>query len=232
MQKTVNVTHIIEKFSEKVKPYNWGILDYFMKRLEFIMLTESLAQENNLGYRFTPKYIDVFNGIINCPPTDVKVMIIGQDPYPQPNVADGIAFSCSKTGKEQPSLTQIFDKVEKLYPEGYDRDPNLLRWCKQGVVMINSALTCRVNEVGSHYHIWKEFMVFFLGYMNKLHPDCITVLMGKKARNLQEYIPNHKVIKVSHPASAVYNGGNWDDKDLFRTVNKMLVDIAKEPINW
>lgn len=232
MEKIIEIPIIKQKLSEIMINHNWKALDFFLNQLEFQILIEKLIQEHTLGYKFTPKLTECFNGILTCPSNDLKVLIIGQDPYPQKDVADGIAFSCSKTMKEQPSLKHIFNEVQKLYPEGYDRNPNLEKWTQQGIIMFNTALTCRVGEIGSHYHIWKGFTAFFLEYLNRSNKDCITVLLGKKAEEWSKYVNNHDVIKVSHPASAVYTGGNWDSNNLFETINKKLQKLGKKPIIW
>jgi uracil-DNA glycosylase len=232
MEKIIEIPIIKQKLSEIMINHNWKALDFFLNQLEFQILIEKLIQEHTLGYKFTPKLTECFNGILTCPSNDVKVLIIGQDPYPQKDVADGIAFSCSKTMKEQPSLKHIFNEVQKLYPEGYNRDPNLEKWTRQGIIMFNTALTCRVGDIGSHYHIWKGFTAFFLEYLNRSNKDCITVLLGKKAEEWSKYVNNHDVIKVSHPASAAYTGGNWDSNNLFETINKKLQKLGKKPIIW
>lgn len=232
MEKIIEIPIIKQKLSEIMINHNWKALDFFLNQLEFQILIEKLIQEHTLGYKFTPKLTECFNGILTCPSNDLKVLIIGQDPYPQKDVADGIAFSCSKTMKEQPSLKHIFNEVQKLYPEGYNRDPNLEKWTRQGIIMFNTALTCRVGDIGSHYHIWKGFTAFFLEYLNRSNKDCITVLLGKKAEEWSKYVNNHDVIKVSHPASAAYTGGNWDSNNLFETINKKLQKLGKKPIIW
>lgn len=232
MEKTISIPNVKEKLSQIMVEHNWKALDFFLDQFEFQILMEQLIQEHTLGYKFTPKLSEAFNGILTCPSNNVKVLMIGQDPYPQEGVADGIAFSCSKTMKEQPSLRFILDEVEKLYPEGYERDPNLQKWSRQGIIMLNTALTCRVGEIGSHYHIWKGFTAFFLEYMNRCHKDCITVLLGKKADEWSQYLDNHDIIRVSHPASAAYSGGKWNSNNLFEIINKKLEKLGKEPIVW
>jgi uracil-DNA glycosylase len=232
MEKTINISKIKEKISQISLDANWKAIDFFVQQFEFQIIIEELIKEYNLNYKATPRISEAFNGILTCPVNNVKVLIIGQDPYPQKGVADGIAFSCSKTKKEQPSLKHIFNEVEKLYPEGYDRDPNLQKWTRQGIIMLNTALTCRVGDIGSHYHIWKGFTAFFLEYLNRSNKDCITVLLGKKAEEWSKYVNNHDVIKVSHPASAAYTGGNWDSNNLFETINKKLQKLGKKPIIW
>jgi uracil-DNA glycosylase len=232
MQKTVDIPTVKGKLSKIMLEHNWKALDFFLDQFEFQILMEELTQEHTLGYKFTPKLTESFNGILTCPSDNVKVLMIGQDPYPQEGVADGIAFSCSKTMKEQPSLKHIFNEIEKLYPNGYERDCNLQKWTRQGIIMLNTALTCRVGEIGSHYHIWKGFTAFFLEYLNRYHKDCITVLLGRKAEEWSQYVDNHDVIRVSHPASAAYAGGKWDSNNLFETINKKLEKLGKTPIIW
>jgi len=232
MEKTINIPDIKQKLSEIMVSHDWKALDFFLDQFEFQILMEELIQEHTLGHKFTPKISEAFNGILTCPSNNVKVIMIGQDPYPQAGVADGISFSCSKTMKEQPSLRHIFNEVAKLYPEGYERDPNLQKWTRQGIIMLNTALTCRIGEIGSHYHIWKGFTAFFLEYVNRRHKDCIAVLLGKKAEEWAQYLDNLDVIRVSHPASAAYTGGQWDSNDLFNTINKKLNKLGKESIIW
>lgn len=232
MEKTIQILKIKEKLSKLALSADWKAIDFFLEQLEFQIIIEELFKEHNLGYKFTPRISEAFNGILKCPPNNVKVLFIGQDPYPQQGVADGIAFSCSKTMKEQPSLRYIFDELEKLYSKGYNRNPNLERWSQQGIIMLNTTLTCRVNEIGSHYDLWKNFTAFFLEYMNRQYKDCITVLMGKKAAEWESYIPNHDIIKVMHPAAAAYTRGKWESNNLFEKINNKLKTLEKSEIIW
>lgn len=228
----MHITEIKEKLSELFLSHNWHLLDFFLNQLEFSILIDYLIEEKKNGFVSTPRFKECFNGILTCPPDNIKVIIIGQDPYPQPDVADGIAFSCSKTMKEQPSLRYIFNEIEKMYPDGYKRDPNLQKWTRQGIIMYNTALTCRVNEIGSHYHIWKGFTSFFLNHINNNHKDCIAVLLGKKAEEWSNTLCNLDIIKVSHPASAAYSKGTWNSNNLFIDINKKLEKLGKTPIDW
>lgn len=232
--QTINTKKLADDFSKKAEELDWVFLNYFFNQIEFQAIIADLIHEYEKGYKFTPKFKDIFNAFLLCPAKDIKVIFIGQDPYPQEGVADGISFSCSKTGKEQPSLRHIFNAIEsELYPQGtYIRDTDLSRWSKQGVIMMNTALTCRVGEIGSHYHIWKDFTKSFLEYINKKHKDAIIVLLGKKAEEWHPYVKNLHVIKVSHPASAAYSGGKWDSQNLFSKVNLKLKELGKVAINW
>lgn len=230
----INTTKLAEKLAAKAEEHNWPFLNYFFHQIEFQAIIADLTHEHEKGHKFTPAFKDVFNAFFMCPSNDIKVIVIGQDPYPQAGVADGISFSCSKTQKEQPSLRYIFNAIEaEVYPDGgYVRDTDLSRWSKQGVIMMNTALTCRVGDIGSHYAIWKGFTAAFLEYVNKKHKDAVIVLLGNKADEWRPYIKDLHIIKVAHPASAAYSGGKWDSQNLFNKVNLRLQELGKVPIIW
>lgn len=227
----INVNDIVQKLSKKALDSNWRFLDWFFNHMEFPILLANLAEDLDKGFKFTPPLKDMFSGFFNCPEDKLNVIIIGQDPYPQDGVADGISFSCSKTMKEQPSLRYIFNELESIYP-GYDRNPDLSRWSKQGVLMYNTALSCRVNGIGTHYEIWNFFTKSFLEYINNHKKNLIIVLLGKKAEEWEKKLSNHKIIKVSHPASAAYSGGKWNSNNLFERINQELITQGKQPIVW
>ena len=160
----------------------------------------------------------------------MKVVFVGQDPYPQQDVADGISFSCSKTMKEQPSLRYIFDELKNQYPDA-SRDTDLRRWSNQGVLMLNTAMTVQIGKIGSHYSIWNKFTNFLFNELNK-RDDLIVVLLGKKAEAWGKNLNNNIIFNVPHPASAAYKGGKWDSKDVFNKINEELNKQGKGLINW
>jgi uracil-DNA glycosylase len=202
-----------------LSPYVNGLsFDYIMNKLR-----DSVEQ----GLRFTPKFKDVFNGFYECPYDNLKVVIVGQDPYPQLGVADGIAFSCSIKGKAEKSLQYILKALEDE-----DGSVDLRRWSNQGVLLINTAFTCEINKIGSHYGIWKSFTEHVFDNINRHNPDTIFILMGKKAEAWQTLLPNCKILKCSHPASAAYRGGEWDCNDVFNKANTILIKQDKTCINW
>lgn len=226
MTSEINLVEIKEKLIEKLTPTGWSIkLRGFIQSSDFDKILESLYQEREDGKRFTPPLKYVFRAFETCPVNDLKVIVIGQDPYPALGVADGVAFSCSLTEKVQPSLQQIFSEIRRTVYSGEDReqDPDLTRWSEQGVLLLNSALTTRVGQPDTHQSIWKDFMAYTLDMLSLTSSGLIFVLMGSKAQELESIIgPNHYVLKTSHPASAVYTGGQWDCKDVFNQVNQIL----------
>jgi len=174
---------------------------------------------------------DIFNAFVNCPYNDLKVIILGQDPYPQLGVADGISFSCSYTKKEQPSLRYIFNYLEQSN-ENYNRDPDLKRWSKQGVLMLNTAFTVEINKIGSHYDVWKPITKMILDIINNRKQSLAVALLGKKAEEWQLHLNKQQIYKTPHPASAAYKGGKWNAKDVFNEINAHLESNKHPKILW
>ena len=238
IQQAVNLEEVKEKLIERLTPSGWATkLRGFIKGEDFTKTLQALLDERDAGKRFTPPLKQVFRAFEECPVNKLKVIIVGQDPYPYFGVADGLAFSCSNTGKVQPSLQQIFHAVEHTVYQEFPtyQDPNLTRWAKQGVLLLNSALTCQVDKIGSHYHIWKDFMAYVMDILNYTDTGMIFVLMGKQAQELEGFIgEHHYVIKTSHPASAAYKKETWDCNDMFNEINKIIIgQNGKEfQINW
>lgn len=227
-----------EKIIALLTPSGWAEkLRLFLKSSDMDTLLEKLLIESKEGRNFTPTLKDVFTAFTKCPFDQVKTVIIGQDPYPGLGIADGIAFSCSKTGKQQPSLKYIFKAIEnttKLEWRADEQNPDLSRWAEQGVLCLNTAFTCQIDKVGSHYEIWSEFMFMVLDVLNFNKAGVPFVLMGKQAHTFSPYVnPASAVLKISHPASAAYAKANeWNCGDCFNKVNEILVSQDKSPIIW
>tara|TARA_R110002072_G_scaffold194076_1_gene351276 strand:- start:4976 stop:5656 length:681 start_codon:yes stop_codon:yes gene_type:complete len=226
MQDKINL--IKETLKEDLEVSGWHkILNPFLDSEGFDNITDTLTRLVDQDRRFTPKLKDAFNAFKETKLSDVKVVIVGQDPYPQLGVADGIAFSCSNTGKPEPSLRYI---MKELGDTSVNID--LKRWCKQGVLLITTAQTCEVNKIGSHYDIWKPFTEYIFESINKIDKDIIFVLMGRKAEAWQLIIPGQKILKCPHPAAAAYNGGTWKADNIFERVNDELDKQGKTCIIW
>ena len=224
----IDINLLRDNLNNKLKDSGWDrMLSPYVNGLSFDYIMNKLRDSVEQGLRFTPKFKDVFNGFYECPYDDLKVVIVGQDPYPQLGVADGIAFSCSIKGKAEKSLQYILKALEDE-----DGSADLRRWSNQGVLLINTAFTCEVNKIGSHYGIWKSFTEHVFENINRHNPDTIFILMGKKAEAWQTLLPNCKILKCSHPASAAYRGGEWDCNDVFNKTNTMLIKQDKTCINW
>lgn len=238
MTEQINLEDIKVKLIEKLKPSGWANkLRGFIQSSDFDKILDTLYKMREDGKRFTPPLKQVFRAFEECPHDKLKVIMIGQDPYPHLGVADGLAFSCGNTDKPQPSLKNIFEAVEKTIHQEWPtyQDPNLVRWANQGILLLNSALTCEIDKVGSHYSVWKEFVAYTMDILNYTDSGLIFVLMGKQAQELEALIgPHHHIIKVSHPASAAYTKTTWDCGDMFNEINK-IINGQNGPtfkINW
>jgi uracil-DNA glycosylase len=230
----VNLQEVKDKLYEKLKENGWGPqLVNFIMTSDFDDILSFLLREAQDGKRFTPKVKHLFKAFEVCPFDKVNVVIIGQDPYPQINVADGIAFSCSNFGKVEKSLDYMFKSIGKT-TGSLNNDPDLTRWANQGVLLLNSALTTTIGKPGTHQLLWKPFMAYVLDYLVWNRPNLIYVFMGKKAQDFADLIPdNNYKIMVSHPASAAYNEEpEWDCGDMWNKINKYLEQNEKPRISW
>ena len=235
-RENVNLAEVQQKLYEKLKPSGWADkLKGFILSDDFMSILQTLLKESLEGDRFTPVIANIFRAFEECPYNELKVVIIGQDPYPKQNIADGIAFSC-KGGDIQASLRYIFREVEDtVYPEGgYVWDPDLKRWSNQGVLLLNTALTTTVNQIGKHYKLWQPFIAYVLDILAFQNSGLVYAFVGKIAQNWQSSIPsnNYKLTAV-HPAAASYAGDEkWDSDDLFNKINDIVYKQFKTKIIW
>jgi len=234
----VDIAKLRDDVNNKLSDSGWDkMLSPFVNGLDFDYIINKLVECVNAGKRFTPKFKDIFNAFVECPYDDLKVIIIGQDPYPQLGVADGIAFSCSNKGKAEKSLQYILKQTIGDYTDTgrviyTPEECDLRRWANQGVLLLNTAFTVEINSIGSHYNLWKPFTQYLFENINRHHKNIPTVLMGKKAEAWQLLLSNQKIYKVAHPASAAYRGGEWNCNDVFNKVNQELEKQEKSCINW
>ena len=231
----VNLQEIQNKLYDNLKKAGWGPATVnFVAASDFGKILKSLLREAQDGKRFSPKIKHLFRAFEECPYDKLKVVVLGQDPYPQINTADGIAFSCSNQERVEKSLEYIFKSLTDTYDSSYVGDPDLKRWSQQGVLLLNCALTVTNNKPGAHQLLWKPFTTMLLDYLVWNKQDIIYVFMGKKAAEYAYIIPdnNYKLI-VSHPASAAYNmSESWDCEDMWNKINKQLKLQNEETIRW
>ena len=126
-----------------------------------------MVKLTNDGKRFTPPLKDIFKAFEECPYDKLKIIIVSQDPYPSFGIADGIAFSCSKTNDIQPNLKFILEEINKTVYDNQiiSKDPDLKRWSNQGVLLLNTALTTTIGKSGQHYNIWKPFIAYLFDHL-------------------------------------------------------------------
>jgi uracil-DNA glycosylase len=219
----MNLQEIKQKLFNKFAINGWDkVFRSFVFSSDFDDIITKLWDLSNDNKKFTPPLKQVFRAFEECPYDNLQVVIIGQDPYPQLGVADGISFSCSNTNKLQPSLRFILEEVNRtIYDnEVIIEDLDLKIWSNQGVLMLNTALTTEVGNIGSHYDIWRPFTTYLLDWLNINKSELVYVYMGKKAEEWSSMTDDTNIkYFVKHPASAAYNGSKWDSKDLFNKIN-------------
>ena len=234
----INISEIQKKLVETINHTDWyGLLNHFITKSEFQEILEKLVFEVEEGKRFVPKIKNTLNAFKECSFKDLKVVVIGQDPYPwlyknhpDGTVADGLAFSCGHSMKIQPSLEYIYNAMGK---EPDDRNPDLKYLANQGVLLLNSAFTVEVNKPGTHYHIWKPFMNIILDAICYNKSGIVFILLGKVAQQFEDMITeDNLILKASHPASAGYNKGIWNCEDVFNKTNEYLKQRGKTIIQW
>lgn len=230
----INLEEIQNKLYERLKVAGWGpALVNYVTTSDFIKILKTLLREAQDGKRFSPQIKNLFRAFEECPYDKLKVVIIGQDPYPQIGVADGIAFSCSNTGRKEKSLEQIFQSIKDTVDADYVGNADLKAWANQGVLLLNCALTVTTNKPGAHYLLWRPFTTQLLDYLLWNKQGLIYVFLGKKAAEYAELIPdNHFKIILSHPASAAYNDSSWDCENLWNKINEYLSKNDQELLVW
>ena len=237
MTKKIDIEEIKQKLFKKLEPSGWSrILKSFIFSDDFEKIIKQLIKFSKDNQRFTPTLNQLFRAFEECPYDKLKVIIVGQDPYPKVGVADGIAFSCSNTMKQQPSLKFILDAVNRTVYDGVgeSHDPDLTRWANQGILLLNTALTTTVGKVGQHIPIWKPFLAYVFDWLTWHNPGLVYIYMGKQAQEWSEATSdsNYKFM-VNHPASAVYvKGSIWDCKDVFNKTNDILLKNQNLSLTW
>ena len=206
-------------------------------KVEIKNITDTL----NVKYKkcsIYPKQSDVFNAFKYCNYYDLKVVMIGYDPYPQKDVATGLLFANKETTSENnisPSLDIIKECVTKEdIPYGnIDFDITLKSWAQQGVLLLNSALTVEENKIKSHILLWRPFMVSLLKNLSESNTGIIYVLFGNQAQTLEPYINKNfnYVIKEKHPAY-YYRNNQQMPSYVFTEIDRICNNIYGEKVKW
>ena len=183
-----------------------------------------------------PDIPDIFRAFELCPYNNLKIVMLGKEPYPQKGVATGVLFGNRADIKElNPSLNIIKEAAINFeVPHSYiNFDPTLESWAKQGVLMINSALTVEMNRIGSHVMVWRTFISCLLKQLSQKEPGLIYVLFGKQAQTFEPYINKqfNTVIKIEHPAFFARTHTKMP-YELFTDLSKLTEEKYGVPIQW
>lgn len=199
----------------------------------FTELVEKLKAEKETHTIF-PKGADIFRAFDLTPLDQVKVIILGQDPYHGVGQAHGLSFSVPKGVKQPPSLKNIFKELQSDIGITPPQHGDLSSWAKQGVMLINAMLTVRAHEAGSHQSLgWQNFTDKVIQVISEKRENCVFILWGNYARNKVDLIDQtkHKVIQSPHPSPFSANRGFFGSKP-FSITNAYLKENGQNEINW
>jgi len=233
----------LEQYVTKYTPEGWEAL--FKDAKEEIRNISGIIQADiDKGIRVVPDMENIFRVFHLVKPSDVKVIIWGQDPYHQilyngkPR-AQGLSLSVSAEDDIPGSLLNIYKEIVNCYPEitkeNFPKSGDLSNWVSQGVLLLNSCLTCKAGEPGSHskYIFWHPFINKLLTFLAKYNKDIIHVLWGKEAQKLEKMISvNFKIMLIGpHPSGlSAYRG--FMGCGHFKKINDLLETQKRPQIKW
>ncbi len=186
-------------------------------------------------YTCYPKGSRIFSAFDYCPFHDVKVVIIGQDPYHGPGQANGLCFSVNDGVPHPPSLVNIFKEIKTDLGVAYPKSGNLERWANQGVLLLNATLTVRAHQAGSHQNKgWEQFTDAAIQALSDKREKIVFMLWGGYAKRKGKIIDTNKhyVLTSGHPSPLSANRGLWFGNKHFSTCNKILEENGLPSINW
>lgn len=181
-----------------------------------------------------PNMNDIFNALKYTPFNDVKVVILGQDPYHGANQAHGLSFSVQKGIKQPPSLKNIFSEIENDLGIKPPSHGELTYWAKQGVLLLNAVLTVREGTPNSHKNKgWENLTDYIIKLLNDSDKNIVFLLWGNNARQKAKFItnPNHKILESVHPSPLSAYGGFFGCKH-FSQANEFLRSKGLKEIDW
>lgn len=215
--------------------------DYFGKWLKVIdqnELYKVLRVINSIYEERTvmPAYEDIFKAFQLCPYDELKIVFIGQDPYPQANIATGILFGNKEgTTELSPSLEVVKEAcIDYTLPHNHiDFDVTLESWARQGILMLNAALTVELNTPTSHTMIWRPFMTKLLKNLSIHESGIIYALFGNLAQTFKPYINSsfNSIFEIKHPAYYARNQEAMPSK-FFVDINEAIKGKYGKPIEW
>ena len=182
-----------------------------------------------------PKGKEIFAAFDKCPVENLKVVLLGQDPYHGEGQANGLSFSVRDGIAHPPSLVNIFREIEEDLKLPYPESGNLSRWAEQGVLLLNATLTVRANTAGSHQgQGWETFTAAVIKSISDNCQHIVFLLWGSFAKKKIALIDTQKhcVLSSGHPSPLSANRGYWFGNKHFSKTNAYLTSVGKQAIDW
>ena len=199
----------------------------------FASLVRFLREEKAAGKKIYPPGSQIFRAFDLTPLPQVRVVILGQDPYHGPGQAHGLSFSVPENMPAPPSLKNIFKEIESDLGVKMSGYPDLEKWARQGVMLLNAVLTVRIGEAASHSKIgWEQFTDAVIRYISDNCDGVVFMLWGNFARSKRDLIDRskHHVLEAAHP-SPLARGAFFGSRH-FSQANNILVSKGQKPIDW
>ena len=181
-----------------------------------------------------PKQTDIFKAFRNTPYKDIKVVILGQDPYHGENQAEGLSFSVKVGVKQPPSLQNIFKELHDDLGYNIPKSGSLVKWSEEGVLLLNTVLTVEKDKAASHKDLgWEIFTDSVIKKINEKTTPVVFILWGSFARSKKSLITNkiHYIIESPHPSPFSAYNGFFGSKPFSKT-NNFLISKGLKPIDW
>lgn len=201
--------------------------EYYQKLHQFV---ENEYQHKTI---FPPRQ-NIFRALNLCDYDDVKVVILGQDPYHELHQANGLAFSVYPGVKVPPSLVNIYKELQSDLNTTIPNHGDLTKWAKQGVLLLNNVLTVEQGKANSHAGIgWETFTLNIVKALNQREKPLVFILWGNNARSKKQYIDTtkHLVLESAHPSPLSAHRGFFGSRP-FSRANQFLVSNGMTPIDW
>ena len=219
------------------KPW-FNLLSPLIDDSRFGTILQTLHKEKG---KYEPGFNKIFRAFEVTPFDRLKVVIVGQDPYPQKGVATGIAFANEPGLSWSPSLNIIADELQESIPEFNEwlfiDNIDLLHWCRQGVLLLNSAFTVATGVPGSHADMWRFFTSDLIKALSLLPRPIVFVFMGKVAEDFAQYVEPSRlnaVLLCPHPAADTYDRSKFlfRTSNIFLRINEKLIEFNNPIIKW
>ncbi len=182
-----------------------------------------------------PEVTSIFNAFNHCKLDQLKVVIIGQDPYHDVGQANGLSFSVNDGIKHPPSLVNIFKEIEQDLKLPYPKHGNLTPWAHQGVLLLNATLTVKAHQAGSHQKQgWEQFTDAVIKKISAKKSKVVFLLWGGYAKKKKKLIDTNKhfVLESGHPSPLSANRGYWFGNKHFSKTNSLLQQVGDASIDW
>ena len=226
--------------NESWKNDNWTLPDNSWNELfdniDFSKINDNIEKELDIfgdDYEFYPPKELVFNAFCKTSDQNLKVVILGQDPYINKNQAMGLSFSVPEGEKLPPSLKNIYKKLNNK------TSGDLTSWANQGVLLLNTSLSVRAGKSNCHSKIWKNVTDYMIKYISDKFDNIVFILWGRNALDKKKLIDEskHNLLISSHPSPLSYSKTlgsycSFADNNHFEECNKLLINIGKSAIDW